>query len=393
MDLQETVRALKAKSIVVALNLGQHLYCPIDSNCPLAIELRRIMANAGVTLPELIEGYHAITVLDPVDHTLPEFDGRVTVRIAGRNLQLDFNDVISEQLREVVDKKLADLDGIKRRLEVLGKDLFYQYLSEIAKVKDNLDLPQLSFPERELIQTKCLITCEDRNYAFIFPDLYKPEYIVGRGIRHKLSDNDIEDLGCNVYLKFVITADNKFLSATLLDHRGRKFEHYHGNSHEDCWGGVILPNAWNGTLLSLHRLATNFMKALATINIDSLMSREPLNMPHIDRLQEHSTRLGREGELEAPAVRVETTPVGWGRTIWGAERRGRGTGGREPTRELTAEQLDIEMIRRFNTPNSGDDSIICNLCGVALGEHYGTRAEVCPRDHMVFNMTEEEIDA
>ena len=47
--------------------------------------------------------------------------------------------------------------------------------------------------------------------------------------------------------------------------------------------------------------------------------------------------------------------------------------------------LDEEMMRRWGRTNlgrgrPGNNEEICALCGERLGDHYGQRVEVCPRD-------------
>lgn len=375
MNLHQTVQALEAKNITVAINLGQHSHCPIDSNCPLAIELRRTMADAGVTLPELLEGYREVIVSEPVNIVLPEFDGRATIRVAGEDLHLDFSRIIGDQLKGVVDRKLRELEALESNFKELGRNLFRSYLYEIEKTRNESVLPQLTFSGEELIQTHCLTSGVDGNYVFIFPEEYKPEYIVKDGIRYKLSDAHIKVLIREVYLRFIISKENEFLSATLLDVRSGKFQHYHGNGHEDCWGAVTLPQTWDGTIRSLYGLATNLTKALATINHNSLMQSEPPNIPfHISTLLEKSTELGREGELEVPEV--EGTAPTWGRTAWGRR------GGQARQAAPTPDGANIEMMRRFNTTEEPPLEIVCALCGETYGQHYGTAPNViCPRDN------------
>ena len=59
MNLSQTVQALEANGVVVALDCGVHGYCDINSNCPVAVQLRKFIHESGVTLEELLTGYAA----------------------------------------------------------------------------------------------------------------------------------------------------------------------------------------------------------------------------------------------------------------------------------------------------------------------------------------------
>lgn len=323
MNLAETVQALRAKDITVAIDLGAHSSCRIDTNCPVAIELRRIMTDAGVTLPELLDGYEIFSVPDPVEYTLPEFNSNATMQIAGQNFHFDFNAIITVQLKDLIDRKIRSLDEQNARIGSLCQSLYDSYSYQIRRARDNHTLPQLSFSDRELMRAGCFITGEDKSYSFIFPVIYKPEYIIKDGIRYKIAEDTVGRLIYDVFLKFVIE-DGIFMRAILLDESGDKFIHYHSDRRTDCWGAVTLPHRWDGRLSSLHTLSTALMRALATVNYNSLYSHDPPGMPYIGNVLDESTELGREGEIETPPVGRVTSPISaqaWGGTGWGRTRR------------------------------------------------------------------------
>jgi len=316
MNLGETVRALEAKGVTVAINLGAHQSCDLDSNCPLAIQLRRLITSSGITLEQLLEGYQTVIAPHLIVCRLPQFSAKLHLNIAGKVVELDFNNVISGELRGKVRSKLEELDGMKASIRGVGENLYQSYLSEIARQRSKHTLPQLTFSIGEILRTSCLITSEGRNYIFIFPIEYNPQYIVSRGIRYKLPDGDIRNIKRKAYLEITVTLEDRIVSVQLLDSHGRKLEHYHGNLRADCWGDVSIPARWDRRLPSLHRLAHSLAISLMTINKDSILRSNPPTMPTIEELFSRSTELGREGQVDTP----ERQPV---RREWGTARRER----------------------------------------------------------------------
>jgi len=233
----------------------------------------------------------------------------------------------------------------------------------------------LSFDTRELLASNCLVTTDRDKYVFLFPVEYKPEYLVRDGTRYKMADEDIEATTRQVYLKFIVTKNNRFTSASLHDGTGDKFQHYHGDSVYDCWGNVRLPTQWDGRLRSLVRLVTTLMRSLATVNLNSILEHDPPSMPDTDGLEDRATELGKEGEIE---VQDETAPAeGWttgeARTGWGTRRRtGTTTTATEPTRTEAEEYM-----RRWGVATDGEARALtgeqanCALCGRPWGRHNG----------------------
>lgn len=312
MNLSETIQALKAKGIQVAIDLGIHTRCLLDSNCPKVIELRRLLDKAGIGLPEILEGYQQVIVPDPINWSNDGFqvDGKVTVRIAGLDVQLDLTNFIESQLNRSVREKLDTIKQQEDRVRELGQSLYRRYQEEITNQRRKKTLPQLPFSRDDIIRYDIRITSDGDNYIFFLPAFYHPEYIVRDGVRYELAEEDKANLKRNIYLSFSISRDNIFISAVLLDDTGAKFRHYHGKSGE-CWGQIQLPNQWDKTLRSLDALKRSLIGALVTINYNSLLDREPPGMPHADKLRERSRELGREGVIE----QLEITPPQ--RTRWG----------------------------------------------------------------------------
>lgn len=376
MNLTDTVKALEAKDVTVALNLGAHEYCTIDSNCPLAVELRRLMLDAGVTLVELLEGYTAVTAPDPVmSYDFPEMSAKVSILIAGKTIEFELDDVVSEGMKAAIDERFRAVDARMMSVRQLGNSLYSTYLQAIRRAGETNTLPQLEFSRTDLMQVGCLISGEGDTYIFLFPREYKPQYLVSNGVRYKMADEDIESVKRDIFLEFRIR-DNRFLSASIYKATGGKLEHYHGTDRSDCWGHVTIPRSWDRRLPSLKRLADLIMNSLVTINLDSLMMRDPADMPHIDRLKDRSTELGIEGEIE---VREGGTTGRWvapntgetPRAGWGARGGATEGGGRQPDR------TEQEYIRRWGVPTDGEaaalagDRDVCAICGRGYEHHNG----------------------
>lgn len=372
MNLHETVRALEAKNIIVALDIGVHQYCALDSNCPLAVQLRKLIADAGITLEELLEGYQAVTAPDPVDNTLPQVDSILHIKVMGKAISLDMEDVVSGRIQTAVRGKLRELDSCRSDLGTVGRMLYQSYLAEIRKQRDSTTLPQLTYSISALLDANCLITSREGRYNFLFPVRYRPRYIVRRHVRYQLLNRDVRDLERDIYIKFIIGQNDAVLRADTITQNGRKFHHYHGNDVYDCWGDVSLPHRWDKTLTSLARLAYTLILSLGTINRDSILLNTPRDMPHVNDLMDRSTELGEEGEVSEHPIEQPTERRRWGGTARGGQRQTAATGIRT---------LEEERMGRWGMPEPPRDmNLVCNLCGERAGEHFrdGT---LCPRDH------------
>lgn len=373
MNLKDSVRALEAKGVTVALNVGAHEQCRLDSNCPLAIQLRRLMADASVTLEQLLEGYEEVVAVDPVTYDFPELSARMQVNIGGKTIDLNLDEVLTTQVRVRVQDKMRELAELQTRVKLVGQSLYNSYLNEIARQRDNRTLPQLTYAVEDMISTQCIITCEGGNYVFLFPTEYSPQYIIDSGIRYSLATEDKERMVRAAWLKIVVSPANKILHVLLMDEVGIKLQHYHGNPRDDCWGAVTIPKTWDKRLVTLQRLAIAMMNSLKTINRNSIFRNEPTDMPNIDFVMDRSTEIGREGEFDEtrPAPVEEEHPAGWGAGHWG--RRARQPGEQPPT----------VTDRRFLDMTPGDMDAVCTVCGAVYGRHYTSDAHglECPEDY------------
>lgn len=300
MNLRQTIQALEQNNIQVSVDIGVHQHCDINSNCPVAVELRKYIHEAGVTLKQLLEGFAESQEPQPnsIPFQLPEFDGKATISVAGQEVQIDFSDALRSGIGQAYERKLADFHRIELNLERLGVSLYEEYLTKIDHLKKTRILPQLELDMRDLLGYDCRITTNKDNYVFLFPRHYSPQYIVTRGIRYGIHEEDVEAIKRDVFIMFMITKDGKILSAKLLDSQGQGLVHYHGGSDDDCWGQVRIPERWDGRLRSIANFANQLISALATINKDSLVHSTPERLIPMDTLMERSTKLGEEGHME-----------------------------------------------------------------------------------------------
>jgi len=307
MNLQQTKESLEQNNVQIALDIGVHQDCDINSNCPLAVDLRKIVRDSGTTLEQLIEGFLASQADPPaaMSYTFPEIDGKTSIHVAGQAIQLDLTDILKQQLGAAFESKINALKDVENRVSALGRELYNSYLLQIAELQRARNLPQLTFSTKELIKANCLITAMDGRYIFMFPRVYNPGWIVSRGVRYKLSDTDVTAIKRDIYLTFGISPEYKIIDKVVYNAGGNKFKHYHGSGY-DCWGTVSIPERWDGRLQSLSNIVTQLMGSLATINRDSILNRHPAGMPEIEDIFGRSTLLGEEGireEREQPAGR------------------------------------------------------------------------------------------
>lgn len=174
MNLQQTVESLGQtvteeypQGVTLAIDVGVHSYCDINSNCPVAVELRKIIHETGINLQQLLEGFAATQETPPeplVNGHQVEFDGRATIRVAGQNIQLNFDDIISQQLREVIRSKTNELDRMSASFNELGRGLYRTYLNQIAGLRTTKELSQLKFSVAELTKVGCFVTSDGSKY-------------------------------------------------------------------------------------------------------------------------------------------------------------------------------------------------------------------------------------
>ena len=169
MNLNETVQALEAKDIQVAIDLGVHQRCLLDSNCPKAVELRTEISKAGIELTEILEGYQAAIAPDPFSWDNIDFgiDGRVTLEIANQRIQLDLTQEIEAQLTDTIKEKIEDIRRQEQRLKES-----VEKLKSIEQNKGNLfDISKNIFFE----QIKQTQVSPDFDYQRLFDLLYNDD--------------------------------------------------------------------------------------------------------------------------------------------------------------------------------------------------------------------------
>jgi hypothetical protein len=332
MTLNDVIQALELKGILVANNIGEHGNCDISSNCPKAIEVRKIINESGLTLAAILEAVQEIQSLDApskqitVD-ALPEINCMAEVHIGDQTVQVDMTSMVEAATRTAIHNKLDELNNLKTKMlnTIMGCNKALN--DQIVGLKRKKDTPpQLSFTLESILNSKAMCTSIEGNYVIIFPLRYHPEYIYKDGGRFRITDPEV--LTRDVYLTYTISTINKILKTELHNKDGSKFSHYHGNNEYDCWGNIKMPTVWDGKLESLWILTTQLEKSLVTINYNSMMnSGRPIGLPTAESLLESAVKLGIEGQRTIPTVPVfdpittarvtatDNRPVttGWGR--------------------------------------------------------------------------------
>ena len=328
MNLQETLQALENKNIQVAIDLGVHGYCELQSNCPLAIQLRKYIQESGITAEQLFEGFSSgIPTEVPVTPNFGDIPvlANLTITIAGQHVRMDLSDQAIPQLRSWLDNIARYAGGLREGLTSSGSSYFRSYLHAIREVRKTPSLTLPKFPLNIALESGVITTQEEGRYAFTFPVVYNPQYAIREGIRYSLSSRHIEVLKRKAYLTMIYTPAKTVYIIKLLKEDSGKLQHYHGNIGQDCWGNIRHPN-WNGTLIQLVNYKKLLMGSLVTVNMDSLLNRNPVGMPSSEELRTQWTVLGREGELTSTNLDNTTldnttldnttriaTRTGWGR--------------------------------------------------------------------------------
>jgi len=324
MNLVETMEALRAKNIEVALEIGEHTRCDIDSNCPLAIQLRKVITESGITFPQLMEGYAEVTSPILVNWTPPQFDCKTSLNILGKDIDIDLTDVVSAQVKDAVTRKINNISSENERIKVYINSIHQTYINAIENQKKTKFLPQFKCSVMELISYKAMITEENGNYVFLFETVYKPEYLYQGSVRYRLSQEDQNRIMRDAYLKITVTKEWSVVSVVLLNNTGNKLQHYHGRG-SDCWGTIVFDlRGKERTLRTIYNLKTLAMNSVATINMDSLMSSEPDTMPNVQDMKRRATEMGREGQVDVapvPEANFAGTNPANQRAGWGTRRR------------------------------------------------------------------------
>ena len=315
--------------ISVALDLGNHASCHIDTNCTEAIKMRKFLTEAGIELSEIISGWgEYLKGRDmpkaPYTLRLPDLSGKVLLRIGvGKDVEVDIKDELEAQLRSVFAHKVDEFKYAEETLYSIGRELYDSYLYYIREVRNSKVLSQLLLPISELTKYRCMVTVFKNAYALILPLMYAPQWLFTHGVRYRMNKKHAESLRREIYIMFLITVDNKIMQAKLIYSNGEKFIHYHGVGY-DCWGEFRMPEKWDRTITSLANLTYSLQAALTTINRDSLMRDSPPGMPSIMDLFDKAKKMGKENEKGGKEEEIdeEDTTASPPRH-WGMEEPGR----------------------------------------------------------------------
>lgn len=332
MNLEQTVNALVnvrsdkyPEGVLVDSHLGVHAHCLLDSNCPLAFKMRQVINESGISAEELLAGVakneSGGDIFPLLKLTNIDTDVKVSLDIAGKRIETELPDLLSDLIKEQLSYKLSVLNEEREHINNLAKGYNRRLVDRLEQLSKQVVLPQLGFSMADMTRYGCVITSRDNNYLIAFPFHYHPEYIYNNGNRYELSDIDKAVLVRNVLLVYTIAGKTLAILDRKLINKGdgNKFSHYHGrvSNNTDCWGtGVKLVAKWDTSLVQLLREVTMLSNMLTTINYNSLYEHTPLDMPYIDTVLASSKKMGKEGEIkqESSVATPPPTPrAGWGR--------------------------------------------------------------------------------
>lgn len=319
LTLQQTVDGLESmrndefpEGMSIGLNLGEHGYCEIRSNCPLAVRLRTMVEEMGIDLEKFINEYQE-TPPDPLtfadwSNTISEVEGDLSLTIGGQTFHLDYTTIVTDHLKQAIQTRLTRMRDIEQSLVRLKQDYYSTYKNEVLlrRERRGLTLPG-SFTSVDLASWGITMGTgyNGSNYEFILPLPYDPAFVFSRGQKYAILERHQQALRRdNVVLFLDITPNYKFRRAQTMQRVAKErkshytsFSHYHGSGGDDCWGSVVLPAKWEGTIGQLLRLRDELAVSLTTINKDSLMNSHPVDMLAIQTIMEKATQLGTEGEV------------------------------------------------------------------------------------------------
>jgi len=314
VNIEETIRALENKGVAIALDIGEHSRCGIDTNCPVAIQLRKLVIESGLSFVQIMEGYTETTAEPLVNFNLDtsKVSGKTEVVIMGKKLEIDVTDMVNQSVKEALASKLTQIERETGRLASYGNSLHDTYVLEIERQRTSKSLRQFRASIEDLVKYEVMITEEEGGYVFLFKEHYNPETYVDGGVRYAINPVHAKRIARDCYLKILTNAEGNIVSTSLLDSSGGKLRHYHGSDRRDCWGNVNL-SATKGkdfNLASMNKVRRMAMGAVQTINMNSLLNHTPTDMPTAEEVREKGIKLGKEGDMGAtPATPVQT--AGW----------------------------------------------------------------------------------
>jgi hypothetical protein len=298
--------------IIVSQDFGNHYNCLVDSNCPEAIKLRKVLTEAELNLPDIIKEWEESKAEKPkpLSYKLPEVSGKATISVAGKDIEIDLKDEIEGQIKYLFNDRLEKFKYSQEKINNLAANLFRNYLDTIIDARRATVLPQMDIPGAELIRYKCTVAKGGRDsYLFFFPFTYHPQWIITSGTRYDIHPEHIKMITRDVLVVFTINKEGKMIDRRLVEPAYLdKFQHYHGASY-DCWGEMKMPGKWDWTVKSLADMVHKMEAALATINRDSLMNSQPAGMPSIPELLDMAKMEGVQGEVNTEVRTEEAQPA------------------------------------------------------------------------------------
>ena len=317
MNLTAVQDALEKQNISIAIDLGEHAFCNIDSNCPVAIKLKYMMKEAGVDVLKLITDYADSLNNTPKPVTTYEqepIDSNLTIHIGNQTINLDMKDWLTREAYKGVKDKIEYLDRNRDLYVSLSDELFKSYLRTVQNLKKSRTLEQFKASLTDMIKYKVQIfserTSTDNTYVFLFPCNYCPEYAYSRQIRYRIHEEYAEQLKRECYLKIKTNVNGVVQSVYLVDNKGFYQQHYHSTGSSQCWGDISF-RMDNFSLENLYRLKVMCENSLKTVNFDSPLTPRPTGMPTLAELRESGvTEIGREGVVrpQAPIDTNTTVP-------------------------------------------------------------------------------------
>jgi hypothetical protein len=319
--LNDMIDLLKfSHKIEMAISLGEHGYCSIMSNCPMAIKLRKMIEDMGMNVDTLVKDFKPVGSRPLLyTGTLPSVESipaKLHLTFGDENVELDMTKFISSEAQVALENHISSIRNQNRNLLSYGQKLHSTYMAEIAKLRRTKTLPALEFSLAELAEYKMLASANTVNgvYVFYTPMTYEPQYLYDNGVRYEISDADKQLVRREgLYLSTSILAETRQIyNNTILNSIGGKFEHYHGRG-TDCWGSVKTAQKWEGTLRWIRTYTNLLVKSILTINGESLMTRQPAGMPAFADLMSRATKLGREGDIRRTTPLTSTPDIA---TTW-----------------------------------------------------------------------------
>jgi hypothetical protein len=307
------LQALEQHGHAVAFDVGEHFRCQIDTNCPRAVELRKILTAMSLD-------YKTLNVEEPLDVRLFEGDIHpITTMVQIGSTPIDISAIVKKEAVDMIRGLITRASSAEERVKRLGQSYNNTYNNRVAELRRQGRLTQLTFSLVDMVKYNCRITTDAdcKHYLMCFGIAYAPLYTYSDGNRYAIKPDVAQTLIRDVWVVYKITKDRKVVETKLVTSKGNKFHHYHGNDAGDCWGQNEKLHTWDGTLKQLGEKAFSLSRALATVNMNSLLNRTPDGLPTYDKLQKQTTKLGVEGVIDSPDTVV--TPAApaprWGQRV------------------------------------------------------------------------------